>query len=104
MRALFFLISFLAMSCRDLGQEAIPVQGDDIKDFPGVIVKVLSDGYAIHLDPMFGAIVSLAPTNLPNEFKVDRLRVFVSGKTEEIPPNVRLIGVPLTISSITLRN
>ena len=41
-----------------------------------------------------------APTNLPDEFKKDGLRVIFSGKVAEIPPNVRMVGVPLELIKI----
>jgi len=38
--------------------------------------------------------------NLPSDFQQDGLRVRISGEIGEIPPNVRLIGTPLTIRQI----
>jgi len=96
------VVAFIA--CRNSDAEVAALPQDDVRDFPGIIVKVNSESYAIHSDPMFGAFQSFVPINLPGEFKIDQLRVTVSGKTQEIPPNVRLIGVPLKISSINMRN
>jgi hypothetical protein len=41
-----------------------------------------------------------APSNLPDEFKKDGLRVIFSGKVAEIPPNVRMIGIPLELVKV----
>jgi hypothetical protein len=41
-----------------------------------------------------------APSNLPDEFKKDGLRVIFSGKVAAIPPNVRMIGIPLELVKV----
>jgi hypothetical protein len=40
------------------------------------------------------------PSNLPNEFKKDGLRVIFSGKVAEIPRNARMIGIPLELVKV----
>jgi hypothetical protein len=40
------------------------------------------------------------PTNLPDIFKKNGLKVIFSGKICEIPENVRLVGTPLLLTSI----
>lgn len=40
------------------------------------------------------------PSNLPEEFKLVGQRVLFSGKLGVIPPNLRLVGTPLKLTSI----
>ena len=42
------------------------------------------------------------PSNLPEEFAHEGLRVLFSGNRQEIPPNVRLVGAPLELTKIEL--
>jgi hypothetical protein len=44
--------------------------------------------------------IRFAPDGLPEEFRKDGLQVVFSGRVEEIPPNVRTWGRPLTLTKI----
>lgn len=44
------------------------------------------------------------PRNLDAKFKVEGLKVTVSGNIYPIPPNVRMIGTPFEITKIQVRN
>ena len=41
-----------------------------------------------------------APTNLGEEFKREGLRVIFSGKVGKIPPDARLVGIPIELTKI----
>ena len=91
------LVAVLLIGCNETSVE--PVQGrDDIVNHTGVIQQLTSEVYVIIDDVAESR--HYAPTNLPSDFKEDGLRVLFSGITHEIPPNVRLVGIPLDLSSI----
>ncbi len=95
--ALCLLVGLLLVGC---GESSIEPLGpdDDIVNHTGVIQQLESDTYVIIDDvPESG---HYAPTNLPVDFRQDGLRVLFSGRTREIPPNVRMAGIPLDLSSI----
>ena len=62
------------------------------------VIQELDDLFVIVDETEFGT--RFFAQNLPDEFKSDGLRVVFSGRRGEIPPNVTLIGTPLTLSSI----
>ena len=91
------LVAVLLIGCKETSVE--PVQDrDDIVNHTGVIQQLTSEVYVIVDDVPEGT--HYAPTNLSGEFKENGLRVLFSGTTHEIPPNVRMVGIPLDLSSI----
>lgn len=40
------------------------------------------------------------PSNLPDGFKIDGLKVVFSGKVGKIPPNATMLGTPLELTKI----
>jgi hypothetical protein len=78
----------------------IRAQSDALKDAKGAIQAVRpADGwYAIVPDSDRGT--RYAPDRLPDEFKVDGLRVVFSGRIKPVDPNVRSWGVPFELTSI----
>jgi hypothetical protein len=64
---------------------------------------VTPDAFIILSDYVYqGQREHFAPTNLSDSFTKDGLKVLFSGKRGEIPPKVRMIGTPLTLSSIQI--
>ncbi len=62
------------------------------------LISPKQDWYVIILG--YDDMQRFLPTNLPDIFKKDGLKVIFSGKICEIPENVRLIGTPLLLTSI----
>ena len=90
-------VAVLLIGCNETSVE--PVQGrDDIVNHTGVIQQLTSEVYVIIDDVAESR--HYAPTNWPSDFKEDGLRVLFSGTTHEIPPNVRMAGIPLDLTSI----
>lgn len=50
--------------------------------------------------PDFDNTIRFLPSNLPASLQRDGIRVMFSGTIGEIPANVRLIGIPLELTSI----
>ncbi|MBI4547400.1 MAG: hypothetical protein HY707_05445, partial [Ignavibacteriae bacterium] len=81
--------------------ETIIETNDDIINQTGTTAQMSqfgSDFFVINTD--LGQ--RFHPTNLPYDFKRVELRVLFSGKTGEIPPNVRLAAIPLVLSRIEI--
>lgn len=75
--------------------------GTEIKNEKGTMVKVGNFGYGIVPDSREGS--RFAPTPLPEEFKVDGLRVRFSGIVGEVPssgPRGRVWGTPFELKKI----
>jgi len=70
----------------------------DIVNHTGTVRQIGSVGYAIVDDAESSE--RFAPSNLPDSFKRDGVRVLFSGRRGEIPPNVRMWGTPLELTSI----
>ena len=70
----------------------------DVVDQSGTIRLISGDVYGIVPDADTGT--RYLPDSLADEFKKDGLRVVFSGKVGEIPPNVRMMGTPLTLTAI----
>lgn len=64
-------------------------------------VKMIADVYVLEVvgDGNNGSTRYL-PAMLPEDFKKENLVVIISGTVGKIPPNVRLMGTPLTLESI----
>lgn len=71
---------------------------DDIVNHTGTVRQISSLDFAIidDADPS----EHFAPSNLPGSFKSEGARVLFSGRRGKIPPNVRMWGTPLELSSI----
>ena len=94
---LCLFVGLLFVGCSETSRQ--PVQpDDDIVNRTGVIQQLPPDIYVIIDGVAEGK--HYAPTNLPTDFKEDGLRVLFSGSTREIPSNVRMVGIPLDLSSI----
>jgi hypothetical protein len=99
---LVVLVLALSVGCSDQGHQVVP-SADDVINHTGVVKQMSSDAFIIISDYIYqGQNEHFAPTNLPDSFKTDGLRVLFSGKRGEIPPNVRMMGTPLTLSSIEI--
>ena len=97
-----FSVAFLVFACTDNGSQVVP-SADDVVNYTGAIKQMSSDAFIIISNYIYqGQNEHFAPTNLPDSFKTDGLRVLFSGKRGEIPPNVRMMGTPLTLSSIQI--
>ncbi len=86
------------LACESAGP--IRAQSDLLKDAKGAILAVRPDAgwYAIVPDSDRGT--RYAPDRLPDEFKVDGLRVVFSGRVKPVDPNVRSWGVPFELTNI----
>lgn len=78
----------------------VGAQSDVVKDAKGAIQAVRPDAgwYAIVPDSDRGS--RYAPDRLPDEFKVDGLRVVFSGRIKPVEPNVRTWGIPFELTNI----
>lgn len=95
-------VALLFIGCEDKGSQVFP-SSDDVINYTGVVKHMTSDGFILISDYAFkGQREWFAPSNLPGSFKTDGARVLFSGKRGQIPPNVRMIGTPLTLSSIQI--
>ena len=94
---LCILVTVLFFGCNETSME--PIQDhDDVVNHTGAVQQLGTEIFIIIDDVAESR--HYAPTNLPNEFKQHGLRVLFSGHTREIPPNVRMAGIPLDLSSI----
>ena len=86
------------LACESAGP--IRAQSDVLKDVKGAIQAVRPDAgwYAIVPDSDRGT--RYAPDRLPDEFKVDGLRVVFSGRVKPVEPNVRSWGIPFELTNI----
>ena len=81
------------------GLVALTVAGDQkIENAHGAITKVSDEWYGIVPDDDPGT--RYAPENLPDDFRVDGLRVIFSGTVSDIPPTGRRWGTPLELTEI----
>ena len=77
-----------------------PEQIQTVKDEHGAIVAVRRDAGWWGIVPDSDRGTRYAPDRLPDEFKVDGLRVVFSGRVRPVDPNVRAWGTPLEITDI----
>ena len=78
----------------------IRAQSDVLKDVKGAIQAVRPDAGWYALVPDTDRGTRYAPDRLPDEFKVDGLRVVFSGRIKPVEPNVRAWGIPLELTNI----
>jgi len=78
----------------------IRAQSDVLKDVKGAIQAVRPDAGWYALVPDADRGTRYAPDRLPDEFKVDGLRVVFSGRIKPVEPNVRAWGIPLELTNI----
>jgi hypothetical protein len=74
--------------------------GDKIINERGTIQQLSANQQWYIIAPDFDPTTRFLPSNLPDEFKRDGIRIIFSGEIGEIPPNVRLIGTPLHLKAI----
>ena len=78
----------------------VRAQSDVLKDVKGAIQAVRPDAGWYALVPDSDRGTRYAPDRLPDEFKVDGLRVVFSGRIKPVEPNVRAWGIPLELTNI----
>lgn len=90
------LAGSLALGCRN--NPVALAASDDLLNRTGTVLQIGSFGFVIveNAEPK----ERFAPNNLPESFRMDGARVLFSGKRGEIPPNVRMWGMPLELTSI----
>lgn len=69
-----------------------------VVDQRGTVRQISGDVYGLEPDSDPGT--RYLPETLPAEFKQEGLRVIFSGTVGEIPPNVRMMGTPFTLTDI----
>jgi hypothetical protein len=72
----------------------------ELRDAKGAIVAVRADAGWWGIAPDADRGTRYAPDRLPDEFKIDGLRVTFSGRVKPVDPNVRAWGVPLELTAI----
>lgn len=77
-------------------------QEAELKDVPGVVEEVNAKNGWYGIVPDGDRGTRYAPDRLPDEFKIDGVRVVFSGRVGRIDPNVRTWGTPLMLTSIRL--
>ena len=73
---------------------------DELTDVLGTIQQVANNPKWFVIVPDFDTSIRYLPSNLPPELRQNGIRVQFSGRIGEIPPNVRLIGIPLDLRFI----
>jgi len=86
------------LACQPAGP--IRAQSEVLKDVKGVIQAVRPDAGWYGIVPDSDRGTRYSPDRLPDEFKVDGLRVIFSGRIKPVDPNVRSWGAPLELTSI----
>lgn len=66
-----------------------------LKEQRGIVRKMTGDQFVIEVGS-----TRYLPDQLPDNLRVDGMRVRFSGKAGQLPPNARLLGTPLQISKI----
>ncbi|MBK8470806.1 MAG: hypothetical protein IPL33_00535 [Sphingobacteriales bacterium] len=66
-----------------------------LKEQGGIVRKMTGDQFVIEVGS-----TRYLPDQLPDNLRVDGMRVRFSGKAGQLPPNARLLGTPLQISKI----
>ena len=88
------------LGCESAGAMRAQQTSDELKDAKGAIVAVRADAGWWGIAPDADRGTRYAPDRLPDEFKVDGLRVTFSGRVKPVDPNVRAWGVPLELTAI----
>jgi hypothetical protein len=89
-----------AFGCESTGAMRAQQTSEELKDAKGAIVAVRGDAGWWGIAPDADRGTRYAPDRLPDEFKVDGLRVTFSGRVKPVDPNVRAWGVPLELTAI----
>ena len=91
----------LALSgCESAGALRAQQSPNELTEAKGAIVAVRADAGWWGIAPDADRGTRYAPDRLPDEFKVDGLRVTFSGRVKPVDPNVRAWGVPLELTAI----
>ena len=101
-RCLVICAGVLATSgCESAGaMRAQQPSNNELQNVRGAIVAVRPDAGWWGITPDADRGTRYAPDRLPDEFKVDGLRVTFSGRVKPVDPNVRAWGVPLELTAI----
>jgi len=86
--------------CESTGVMRAQQTSTEIQNASGAIVAVRLDAGWWGIVPGADRGTRYAPDRLPDEFKVDGLRVIFSGRVKPVDPNVRSWGVPLELTAI----
>ena len=81
---------------------AIRTQAPELTDVHGAVVVVNERNGWYGIVPDNDRGTRYAPDRLPDEFKMDGVRVVFSGRVGTVDPNARAWGIPITLSSIRL--
>ena len=90
-------ISLLLIACV-LAHPSAAGAGERLERVQGSVQRVSEERFGIVPDAAPGS--RYAPDHLPDQFRVDGLRVIFSGVVGEVPPNARLWGTPLELTEI----
>ena len=71
-----------------------------LRDVKGTVQRLSSNNDWYVIVPDDDDTQRFFPSNLPEEFRKNGLRVLFSGKRGEIPANVRMVGTPLELTKI----
>jgi hypothetical protein len=63
-------------------------------------VMIKGDAWIIRGTNALSEMKDYFPSNLSEEFRVEGIRVEFKGVLSEIPPNVRMVGAPITLTEI----
>lgn len=80
-------------------KENIPEPPDKIPMMEGTVM-MKGEAWIIHGTNQLSEMKDYFPSNLSAEFRVEGIRVEFKGVISEIPPNVRMVGVPITLTEI----
>jgi hypothetical protein len=97
---MFGAAALVLLGCESAGALRAQQPANELKDAKGVIVAVRADAGWWGIAPDADRGTRYAPDRLPDEFKVDGLRVTFSGRVKPVDPNVRAWGVPLELTAI----
>jgi hypothetical protein len=87
--------------CESAGAvRALQQPSNELKNASGAIVAVRPDAGWWGIVPDADRGTRYAPDRLPDEFKIDGLRVSFSGHVKPVDPNVRVWGVPFELTAI----
>ena len=100
-RCLVMYAGVLATSgCESAGALRAQQPPNELQNAKGAIVAVSVDAGCWGIVPDADRGTRYAPDRLPDEFKVEGLRVTFSGRVKPVDPNVRAWGVPLELTAI----
>ena len=100
-RCLVISAGVLAMpGCESAGAIRAQQPSSELQNAKGAVVAVRPDAGWWGIVPDADRGTRYAPDRLPDEFKVEGLRVTFSGRVKPVDPNVRAWGVPLELTAI----